>query len=90
MHDLAPAAELLHAEETVVWADSGYQGIVNWPEMADKELWFRIALRAAKRRLLPATSEGRVPDLNVTAKARTAFVSVGSHLFEAKAPYMAI
>ena len=27
VHDLTPAAELLHGEETVVYADAGYQGI---------------------------------------------------------------
>ena len=27
MHDLTPAAELLHGQETVVYADAGYQGI---------------------------------------------------------------
>jgi IS5 family transposase len=29
VHDLTPAAEFLHEEETVVYADSGYQGIQN-------------------------------------------------------------
>ena len=27
VHDLTPAADLLHGEETVVYADAGYQGI---------------------------------------------------------------
>jgi IS5 family transposase len=27
LHDLTPAADLLHGEETVVYADAGYQGI---------------------------------------------------------------
>lgn len=27
MHDLPPAADLLHGEETVVYSDSGYQQI---------------------------------------------------------------
>ena len=26
VHDLTPAAELLHGQETVVYADAGYQG----------------------------------------------------------------
>jgi IS5 family transposase len=26
VHDLTPAADLLHGQETVVYADSGYQG----------------------------------------------------------------
>ena len=33
VHDLTPAAELLHGEETVVYADAGYQGIEKRPEM---------------------------------------------------------
>ena len=42
VHDLTPAAELLHGEETMVVADAGYQGIANRPEMADKEIAFRV------------------------------------------------
>ncbi|MFM7265980.1 MAG: IS5 family transposase, partial [Cyanobium sp.] len=33
VHDLTPAAELLHGEETVVYADAGYQGIEKREEM---------------------------------------------------------
>jgi IS5 family transposase len=29
VHDLTPAAELLHGEEQVVYADAGYQGFVS-------------------------------------------------------------
>ncbi len=36
VHDLTAAAELLHGEETVVYADAGYQGIGKRPEMAGK------------------------------------------------------
>ena len=38
VHELAPAAELLHGEDTVVCADAGYQGIAKRPEMADKAI----------------------------------------------------
>ena len=44
VHDLTPAAELFHGEETVVCADSGYQGIGKRPEMADQEIEFRVAI----------------------------------------------
>ncbi len=53
VQDLTPAAELFHGEETVVYADSGTQGIGKRPEMADKEIAFRVAMRPGKRRVLP-------------------------------------
>ena len=69
VHDLTPAAELLHGEETVVYGDAGYQGIEKRPEMQDRGIGFRIAMRPGKRRALPDTPEGRVDDLIETAKA---------------------
>ncbi len=36
VHDLTPAAELLHGEEEVVYADPGYQGIEKRAEMEGK------------------------------------------------------
>jgi len=69
VHDLTPAAELLHGEETVVYADAGYQGIEKRPEMQGRGIGFRVAMRPGKRRVLPDTPEGRVDDLVETAKA---------------------
>ena len=69
VHDLTPAAELLHGEETVVYGDAGYQGIEKRPEMQGRGIGFRIAMRPGKRRALPDTPEGRVDDLIETAKA---------------------
>jgi transposase, IS5 family len=69
VHDLTPAAELLHGEETVVYADAGYQGIEKRAEMEGKGIGFRVAMRPGKRRGLPDTPEGRVEDLIETAKA---------------------
>ena len=69
VHDLTPAAELLHGEETVVYADAGYQGIEKRPEMEGKGIGFRVAMRPGKRRALPDTPEGRLDDLIETAKA---------------------
>ena len=68
-HDLTPAAELLHGEETVVYADAGYQGIEKRPEMQGRGIGFRVAMRPGKRRVLPDTPEGHVDDLIETAKA---------------------
>jgi len=69
VHDLTPAAELLHGEESVVYADSGYQGIEKREEMKGKAIGFRVAMRPGKRRALPNTPEGRLDDLIETAKA---------------------
>jgi IS5 family transposase len=69
VHDLTPAAELLHGEEEVVYGDAGYQGIAKRPEMAGKTTEFRVAMRPGKRRVLPDTPEGRLQDLIETAKA---------------------
>jgi IS5 family transposase len=69
VHDLTPAHELLHGEETVVYADAGYQGIEKRPEMEGRGIAFRTAMRPGKRRALPDTPEGRLDDLIETAKA---------------------
>lgn len=62
-------ADLLHGEETVVYADAGYQGIEKRDEMEGKGIGFRVAMRPGKHRALPDTPEGRVDDLIETAKA---------------------
>jgi IS5 family transposase len=69
VHDLTPAPELLHGEETLVYADAGYQGIDKRQEMEGKPIEFRVAMRPGKRRVLPETSDGRLLDLIETAKA---------------------
>jgi IS5 family transposase len=69
VHDLTPAAELLHGDEEVVYADAGYQGISKRPAMAGKTTAFRVAMRPGKRRALPDTPEGKLLDLIETAKA---------------------
>ena len=45
-------AELLHGEEKVVYAEAGYQGIANRPEMAGKTTDCRVVMRPDKRRAL--------------------------------------
>ena len=72
MHDLTPAAELLHGEEKVVYADAGYHGIAKRPEMEGKATNIRVPMRPGKRRALPVTLEGRLKDLIETALAGTA------------------
>jgi IS5 family transposase len=79
VHDLTPAAELLHGEETVVYADAGYQGIGKRPEMAGKAIEFRVAMRPGKRRVLPDTAEGRL--LNLIEMAKAHIRAKGEHPF---------
>ncbi len=69
MHDITPAAELLHGEEEVVYGDAGCQGIGKRSEMAGKTTEFGVAMRPGKRRVLPDTAEGKLQDLIETAKA---------------------
>ena len=72
LHDLSPAAKLLHGDEDVAYGDAGYLGIAKSPEMAGMTTKFRIAMRPVKRRALPDTPEGRLQDLIETAKATSA------------------
>jgi IS5 family transposase len=58
VHDLTPAADLLHGDEEVVYAGAGYQGIARRREMADKMTSLRITLRPCKRGAHPNTPEG--------------------------------
>ena len=69
VHDLTPAAELLHGDEELVYGDAGYQGIAKRPEMEGMAAEFRVAMRPGKRRALPDTPDGRLQDLIETAKA---------------------
>jgi transposase, IS5 family len=69
VHDITPAAELLHGDEEVFYGDAGYQGIAKGPEMAGKKTEFRVAMRPGKRRALPDTTDGRLQDLIEAAKA---------------------
>jgi IS5 family transposase len=69
VHDLTPAVELLHGQETVVYVDVGYQGIEKREEMKGKAIGFRVVMRPGKQRTLHDTPKGRLDDLLETAKA---------------------
>ena len=73
VHDLTPAADLLHGGEEVVYGDAGYQGIAKRPDMDGAKAEFRVAMRPGKRRALPETPEGKLQDLIETAKAHIRF-----------------
>jgi IS5 family transposase len=68
VHDLTPAGVLLHGEETVVYADAGYQRIANHPEMQGIAAEFRVTMRPGRRRVLQNSLEGRLEDLVETSK----------------------
>ena len=68
-HYLTPAADLLHGEVTVVYADAGYQGIEKSDEMQGRGIGFRFAMRPGMRRVLPDMPADRLNDLVETAKA---------------------
>jgi IS5 family transposase len=69
VHDLTPAADLLHGEETVVYANAGYQGIAKRSETAGYSATFRVAMRPGKRQALLNTTDGKLQDLIEAAKA---------------------
>ena len=69
VHDLTPAAELLHGDEEVVYGDAGHQGIAKRADMVGNAAEFRVAMRPGKRRALLDTPEGRLQDLIETVKA---------------------
>jgi transposase, IS5 family len=79
VHDLTSAAELLHGDDELVYADAGYQGIATRPEMTCKTTEFRVAMWPGHRRALPDSPDGRLQDLIETAKAHNR--AKGEHPF---------
>jgi len=69
VHDLTPAAEVLHGDSTVFYKYADYQGIEKHPERQGLGIGLRIAMHSGKRRALPVTPERRVADLVETDKA---------------------
>lgn len=79
VHVLSPGAVLLHSQEDVVFADTGYRGIENRPVMKGKADEFLVAIRTGKPQTLPDTPYGRVQDFVDTDKVH--ILSKGEHLF---------
>ena len=52
VHDITQASELLHGEETTVWADAGYRGIEKRPEAQEIDVNWKVAMMPGKRRRL--------------------------------------
>jgi transposase, IS5 family len=81
VHDLTPAAQLLHGDEEVVCDDAGYQVIAKRPEMAGKTAELRLAMRPSRSRALPDSPYGKMKDLIETAKAH--ILSKDEYIFRA-------
>ena len=60
IHNLTPAADLLHGDEQIVYGDASYQGIAKRPEMEGEKAESRVATRPGKRRVLTNTPEGKL------------------------------
>jgi IS5 family transposase len=60
VHDVTQGHKLLHGEETVVFADAGYQGADKRPEATDVN--WQIAMRPGKRRAQKYTPWGALID----------------------------
>lgn len=60
VHDVTQGHQLLHGEETVVFADAGYQGADKRPEATDVN--WQVAMRPGKRRAQKHTPWGTLID----------------------------
>jgi transposase, IS5 family len=68
VHDVTQGHELLHGEETVVFADAGYQGVCKRPEATGVQ--WHVAMRPGKRRALDKNSHwGKLLDKAEQVKA---------------------
>ena len=57
VHDIVEANSLLHGQESVVFADAGYQGIEKRPDAKPEVLW-HVAMRPGKRKALDKSNAG--------------------------------
>jgi len=65
---LNSTVELQHGEETGAYDDAGSQGIDKRAEIEGKRIGIRVAMPPGKLRAVPDTPEGRMKDVNETAK----------------------
>ena len=61
VNDVTQGHALLHGEESLVFADAGYQGIEKREEKQTDATW-HVAMRPGKRKALPDTELGRMDD----------------------------
>ena len=58
--DVTQAQALLHADETDVFGDAGYQGVEKREENLELPVTWHVAMRPSKRRALPKTTAGEL------------------------------
>ena len=73
------ASDLLHGEEEMVFADSGYPGVAKRNENTEKNLVWHVAIRPGKRRALGASRHARILDQIERIKAQVR--AKGEHAF---------
>ena len=69
--DVTQAHALLHGEESVVFADAGYQGVEKREENEENPATWHVAMKRGVRKALPATDEGQAIEAMEQAKAST-------------------
>jgi len=79
VNDVTQAHRLLHAEETAVFGDAGYQGVEKHEENLEREVTWQVAMKPGKRRVLPDTLLGELIDQLEHVKA--SIRSKGEHPF---------
>ena len=64
VHDVTQAAELLHGDETVVFADAGYRGVEKRPEVKVRHpaVNWQVAMMPSKRRVLSDSPSDLIVD----------------------------
>ena len=70
-HDITRAGDVLHGEETDVWADAGYLGIEARQDMEDSDPNWHVALRPGTRQKLKAgSSEAETETMKASVRAK--------------------
>ena len=69
--DVTQAHALLHGEESVVFADAGYQGVEKRDENVETPVSWHVAMKRGLRKALADTDEGKALEAMEQAKAST-------------------
>ena len=74
VNDVTQAQALLSGEETVVYADAGYQGVEKREENLELPVTWQVAMKPSKRKALPKTPVGelseRIEHLKASVRAK--------------------
>jgi len=69
--DVTQTHALLHGEESVVFADAGYQGVEKRDENVETPVSWHVAMKRGLRKALADTDEGKALEAMEQAKAST-------------------